>query len=182
MTIVCLLNVYSEYACACIKGGLNTSEMYVNMDIGYPGDEPKTPMSPLSQSDTASDAGSRGGLPEPSATADSSNDEVVSTEELLARGASLDIPSGGSSSGRGAVAVWEGDIGSVTDGDASPLVFCVRLLASKFLLTGHVNGILPDSMARVSLKSLALNCIACCAALSPDTLLLRLHKDEGERC
>lgn len=157
--------------------------MYVNMDIGYPGDEPKTPMSPLSQSDTASDAGSRGGFPEAGATVDSANDEVVSTEDLLTRGASLDIPSGSSSSGgRGAVAIWEGDVGSVTDEDASPLVFCVRLLASKFLLTGHVNGILPDSMARVSLKSLALNCIACCAALSPDILLLRLHKDEGGQC
>ena len=37
----------------------------------------------------------------------------------------------------------EGELGSLEDDDV-PLVYCVRLLCSQFLLTGYPQGLAPD--------------------------------------
>ena len=37
----------------------------------------------------------------------------------------------------------EGDVGQITDPEV-PLVHAVRLLCSRFLLTGHPMGLIPD--------------------------------------
>ena len=71
-----------------------------------------------------------------------------------------------------------GDIGSMTDSDL-PLVHCVRLLCSKFLLTGHRQGLLPDRLVRVSVKTLALGCVGAAIALHPAAFLVRLHKSSS---
>ena len=150
------------------------TETYLNMDLNYSTDDPRSPLSPLSQADTASDLGSGVTLESrPNVTA---NEDKVTTEELLNRDVD-NIPANKSDSAK--VLVKEGDIGSIIDQEAIPLQYCVRLLASKFLLTGYPSGLLPDSMARVSLKSLALNCIACVASLSPAVLQSNLHKASG---
>ncbi|EDO49114.1 predicted protein [Nematostella vectensis] len=51
-----------------------------------------------------------------------------------------------------------------------PLVHCVRLMCS-FLLTGRPGEVLPDSNVRVSVKSLALACIAQAIRLYPESFL-----------
>lgn len=70
----------------------------------------------------------------------------------------------------------EGDIGNLTDDDEAPLVYCSRLLCSKFLLTGHKQGLITDRAVRVSVKSLALGCMSCIVAILPETFLRKLHK------
>ena len=69
----------------------------------------------------------------------------------------------------------EGDIGSITDPDI-PLIHCVRTLTSRFLLTGFEHGLIPDRVVRVSVKALALGCVASAVMLHPKTFLLKLHK------
>ena len=71
-----------------------------------------------------------------------------------------------------------GDVGSMTDSEL-PLVHCVRLLCSKFLLTGHKQGLVPDRLVRVSVKTLALGCVGAAIALHPAAFLVRVHKSSS---
>lgn len=68
------------------------------------------------------------------------------------------------------------DIGSLTDGSI-PLVYCARHLATSFLLTGHPGYRMPDRNVRVSVKALALNCVAAIVRLHPNVFQLYLDKD-----
>lgn len=68
------------------------------------------------------------------------------------------------------------DIGSLTDGSI-PLVYCARHLATSFLLTGHPGYRMPDRNVRVSVKALALNCVAAIVKLHPNVFQLYLDKD-----
>ncbi|XP_055624615.1 huntingtin [Toxorhynchites rutilus septentrionalis] len=56
--------------------------------------------------------------------------------------------------------------------------YTVRLIASKFLLSGTPHGLIPDYLIRVSVKSMSLQIIAQCVQLRPEILLLPLEKDE----
>ncbi|KAG1678706.1 Huntingtin [Nymphon striatum] len=75
-----------------------------------------------------------------------------------------------------------GDIGSFIDEDV-PLLYCTRLLCSSFLLTGYPGSVIPDQNIRVSVKSLALNCLAGVFNLYPKAFYYTLFKSttsEGE--
>ncbi|XP_069698723.1 huntingtin isoform X2 [Periplaneta americana] len=67
------------------------------------------------------------------------------------------------------------DIGTFTDA-AVPLEYCARHLAASFLLTGVPGITTPDSSVRVSVKALALSCVASLLRLAPRTLLLSLDR------
>ncbi|XP_076067326.1 huntingtin isoform X2 [Oratosquilla oratoria] len=62
-----------------------------------------------------------------------------------------------------------GNIGSFTDEDIS-LKYLVRYLCSSFLLSGHVGSVIPDKTIRVSVKVLALNCVAAASSLVPNVM------------
>ncbi|XP_062068838.1 huntingtin isoform X1 [Lepus europaeus] len=70
----------------------------------------------------------------------------------------------------------KGDIGQSADGDAAPLVHCVRLLSASFLLTGEKNVLVPDRDVRVSVKALALSCVGAAVALHPESFFSTLYK------
>ncbi|XP_053996707.1 huntingtin [Hylaeus anthracinus] len=70
------------------------------------------------------------------------------------------------------------DIGTVTDPDI-PLKFCCRYLVSSFLLTGNVGHVMPDKYFRVSVKSLALNCVAYILKLFPNMFLMPIAKESN---
>ncbi|CAI5783568.1 huntingtin isoform X1 [Podarcis lilfordi] len=70
----------------------------------------------------------------------------------------------------------KGDIGCYTDGDAAPLVHCVRLLAASFLLTGEKGALVPDKDVRVSVKALAVSCVGAAVALHPEAFFSKLYK------
>ncbi|XP_053685344.1 huntingtin isoform X2 [Sabethes cyaneus] len=67
-------------------------------------------------------------------------------------------------------------IGSIHDQNL--LDYAVRLIASRFLLTGTQHGRIPDQEVRVSVKAMALQTVAQCVQLRPELLLLMLEKDE----
>nr|CAD7575629.1 unnamed protein product [Timema californicum] len=69
------------------------------------------------------------------------------------------------------------DVGSFTDADVS-LKFCSRHLAAMFLLTGCPGHTMPDRNIRVSVKALALSCLASILRLTPDVFLLPLDKNK----
>ncbi|CAL1538264.1 unnamed protein product [Lymnaea stagnalis] len=58
--------------------------------------------------------------------------------------------------------------------DEVPLLFYLRLLCKRFLLTGVTDGLVTDKQVRVSLKSLALGCVSCSLALCPRLFLFKL--------
>ena len=60
--------------------------------------------------------------------------------------------------------------------DQSPLEFMGRLLGSKLLLSGIPNQLRSDSSVRVSVKALALSCLAHVIALKPEVLLIAINK------
>ncbi|XP_012141248.1 huntingtin isoform X2 [Megachile rotundata] len=68
------------------------------------------------------------------------------------------------------------DVGNFTDSDI-PLKFCCRYLVSSFLLTGYVGRVMPDKYFRVSVKSLALNCVAYILKLCPNLFLIPVAKE-----
>ncbi|KAG7190657.1 hypothetical protein KM043_006738 [Ampulex compressa] len=68
------------------------------------------------------------------------------------------------------------DIGSFTDSDM-PIKYCCRYLVSSFLLTGNAGHLMPDKSFRVSVKSLALNCIAYILKFCPNLFLMTVAKD-----
>lgn len=57
--------------------------------------------------------------------------------------------------------------------------FIVRLIASKFLLTGHKQELIADNVARVSIKSLSLSVLSNCVSISPRVLTISLSKEPG---
>lgn len=71
------------------------------------------------------------------------------------------------------------NIGSFVDHDI-PLIYCVRHLASKFLLSRHKGALVSDRVTRVSVKTLALGCLTNAVALSPKIFLLKLFVEENE--
>ncbi|CAG5014195.1 unnamed protein product [Parnassius apollo] len=68
------------------------------------------------------------------------------------------------------------NIGSSTDDDVV-LKYCVRLLASKFLLTGNKGGIIPDRSVRVSVKASSLTCLSEILRIYPQAMTMYLDKD-----
>ncbi|CAK9812056.1 Htt [Anthophora plagiata] len=76
------------------------------------------------------------------------------------------------------------DIGTFTDPDI-PLKFCCRYLVSSFLLTGNAGHVIPDKYFRVSVKSLALTCVAYILKLCPNLFLIPVakesHSNENEQ-
>ena len=60
-----------------------------------------------------------------------------------------------------------------------PLIHCVRLMCS-FLLSGNPGEMLSDSSVRVSVKSLALSCIAQAVKLGPEAFLVRILPESVE--
>ena len=68
-----------------------------------------------------------------------------------------------------------GDIGTILDSDTAPLVYCVRLISSKLLLTGYPQGLIADKLVRVSVKTLALSCVGLAVALKPQIFLMPLY-------
>ncbi|XP_041368406.1 huntingtin-like isoform X2 [Gigantopelta aegis] len=70
------------------------------------------------------------------------------------------------------------DVGSIL-GDEMPLVYCVRLLCRRFLLQGEHGALIPDKITRVSLKSLALGCIASSFTLCPQIFFYKLFPEEN---
>ncbi|XP_052866006.1 huntingtin [Anopheles cruzii] len=61
--------------------------------------------------------------------------------------------------------------------DQNLLEFTVRLISSRFLLIGTSHQLIPDSIVRVSVKSLSLQVIAACVLLKPELLCVPLEKD-----
>ena len=59
-----------------------------------------------------------------------------------------------------------------------PILHCVRLMCS-FLLAGTAGKVLPDSRTRVSVKSLALNCLGHALAIYPEAFLARVMPDDA---
>ena len=70
------------------------------------------------------------------------------------------------------------DVGSIL-GDEMPLLYCVRLLCRRFLLQGEPGVLIPDKVTRVSLKSLALGCIASSFTLCPHIFFYKLFPQES---
>lgn len=68
------------------------------------------------------------------------------------------------------------EVGTFTDPDM-PLKFCCRYLVSSFLLTGNVGHVIPDKYFRVSVKSLALTCVAYILKLCPNLFLISVAKE-----
>lgn len=60
-----------------------------------------------------------------------------------------------------------------------PLIHCVCLMCS-FLLSGNPGEMLSDSSVRVSVKSLALSCIAQAVKLHPEAFLVRILPESSE--
>ncbi|XP_050396465.2 huntingtin [Patella vulgata] len=69
------------------------------------------------------------------------------------------------------------DFGDITDNEM-PLIYCVRLLCRRFLLSGTKQGLILDKCVRVSSKSLALGCIASAVFMCPKIFLLKLLPGE----
>ena len=66
-------------------------------------------------------------------------------------------------------------LGDYTDPDVA-LTHCTRLLCSSYLLTGYSGGQLPDRHVRVSVKALAIGCVACIVGMYPKVFYTRLFK------
>ncbi|XP_053407184.1 huntingtin-like isoform X2 [Mercenaria mercenaria] len=68
-------------------------------------------------------------------------------------------------------------IGSETEG--VPLVYCMRVICGRFLLSGKPGELMPDRRVRVSVKSLALGNVAYAVRLAPSLFLQKLQKTSG---
>ena len=149
---------------------MTTEGAYSNIEIAdVAEDNSEKPMSQSSSADTLSEIKMS---PEEEAPM-----KRNASEEKLDVESPMDIDtSEASASGNGVPQLREGDIGALTDTDEVPLVYCGRLLCSKFLLTGHQQGLIGDRAVRVSVKSLALGCMSCIVGILPEMFLRKLHK------
>ncbi|XP_060568114.1 huntingtin-like isoform X3 [Ruditapes philippinarum] len=68
-------------------------------------------------------------------------------------------------------------IGSETEG--VPLVYCMRVICGRFLLSGKPGELMSDRRVRVSVKSLALGNVASAVKLAPSLFLQKLQKTQG---
>ncbi|XP_076466851.1 LOW QUALITY PROTEIN: huntingtin-like [Babylonia areolata] len=66
------------------------------------------------------------------------------------------------------------DIGSLVDREEQPLVYMLRVVCQRFLLRGEAGQLVHDRHVRVSLKSLALGCVASIFSLCPRLALYKL--------
>ena len=66
------------------------------------------------------------------------------------------------------------DIGSLLDADELPLLYILRAVCKAFLLKGEAGQLVHDRHVRVSLKSLALGCVASIFSLCPKLALEKL--------
>ncbi|XP_074640755.1 huntingtin-like [Tubulanus polymorphus] len=73
--------------------------------------------------------------------------------------------------------IRDSSIGEFSDVHTIPVNYCVRLLTSRFLLTGFKLGLMPDRTVRVSVKALALGCVASAVSFYPKSFFQRLHVD-----
>ncbi|XP_070143648.1 huntingtin isoform X2 [Drosophila kikkawai] len=69
-------------------------------------------------------------------------------------------------------------IGSIME--QSLVYYTARLVAARFLLSGQAAGLQPDSVCRVSIKSLSLAVIAQCVRLAPRVLQLTVEISDQE--
>jgi len=69
-------------------------------------------------------------------------------------------------------------IGSILE--QSLVYYTARLVAARFLLSGQAAGLQPDSISRVSIKSLSLAVIAQCVRLAPRVLQLSVEISDRE--
>lgn len=69
------------------------------------------------------------------------------------------------------------EIGDFKDKNVA-LIFCTRFVAKNFLLTGTPTGLIADKIVRVSVKSLALNCLSTIFELYPQVFLNYLDKNQ----
>lgn len=69
------------------------------------------------------------------------------------------------------------DVGDFKDKNI-PLIFCARFITKNFLLSGTPNNLIPDKTVRVSVKSLALACLATIFEIYPHVLLKYLDKQK----
>ena len=67
-----------------------------------------------------------------------------------------------------------GDIGDFLSENISCLEYCARLLCSQFLLSGTNGQLISDRLVRVSVKSLALGCIAAIIRIQPKNLIIEM--------
>lgn len=59
-----------------------------------------------------------------------------------------------------------------------PLLYCVRVICRRFLLTGKKQELMPDRRVRVSVKSLALGNLACAVKICPSVFLEKLLEEK----
>ena len=150
-----------------VLGGMRGS--YSNIEIGAVLED--TAMSQSSSVDTLSEA-----VPQCTAALKASgSDDRLSVTNDDAPTIDVDVTEAIQPDAPASKCIRPGDIGSIDDFDV-PLVHCVRLLCSRFLLTGHKQGLLPDRLVRVSVKTLALGCVGSAVSLHPAVFLVRLHK------
>lgn len=71
------------------------------------------------------------------------------------------------------------EIGSFTDGEL-PLLYCVRLICRRFLLSGTKSDLVPDRAIRISVKTLALACIASSISLCPKIFIYKLFVGDSK--
>ncbi|XP_078717925.1 huntingtin isoform X2 [Lampetra fluviatilis] len=72
--------------------------------------------------------------------------------------------------------VIKGIVGEMTDEDTPPIIHCVRLISASFLLTGTPNGLVSDRCVRVSMKALAVGCVASAVSMLPSAFFLPLYR------
>ncbi len=70
-----------------------------------------------------------------------------------------------------------GKIGDFGDKEI-PLIYCARKLTAYFLLPDEKGDLIPDSCVRVSLKVLAMDCLANVITWLPKIFLLTLYFDQ----
>ena len=70
-----------------------------------------------------------------------------------------------------------GRIGDFDDKEI-PLIYCARKLTALFLLPDEKGDLIPDSCVRVSLKVLAMDCLANVITWLPKIFLLTLYFDQ----
>ncbi|CAK1541208.1 unnamed protein product [Leptosia nina] len=69
------------------------------------------------------------------------------------------------------------NIGSSTCEEDVRALYCARLLAARFLLTGVQGGLVSDRSVRVSVKSSALSCLSVLLRVHPQIIIHYLDKD-----
>lgn len=74
------------------------------------------------------------------------------------------------------------DAAAMLDNNDLPLLYILRLICKSFLLLGKPGSLIHDRQVRVSLKSLALGCIASIFSLCPKLVLCKISQvsDAGD--